>query len=159
VTLNPESEASQSAYADATFWFLIDGDCGLCQRWAKFAKILGAGALVQFVPFNTINPQLAQWGLTHLPQSNQAWLLKISPTGQVVWAKGGAAAVNTLLTLLPGWRNAGLRGLGALYQVPWLQPIENALYRWVANNRYRLMGKTNATVCGLPPLPPSSPAD
>ncbi len=52
----------------------------------------------------------------------------------------GAAAINAALSALGGMFSLA----PALYRIPGLKQIEDALYAWVARNRHRLPGASDA---------------
>ena len=76
---------------------------------------------------------MADLGLTVEDGMTQVWF--VSQSGRL---SGGAAAVNEALRLV-WW----VRPLTMLYQLPGLQKLQDRLYRWVGDNRYRLPGGTD----------------
>lgn len=62
----------------------------------------------------------------------QVWF--VSTKGRLY---GGAAAINQALKLV-WWA----RPLTLLYRLPGIRQLEDRVYRWVAQNRYRLPGST-----------------
>jgi predicted DCC family thiol-disulfide oxidoreductase YuxK len=71
----------------------------------------------------------------------QVWF--VAANGRLL---GGAAAVNAALSYC-WW----LRPFTSLYPIPGIRQLQDAAYRWVANNRYRLPGSTPQ--CKLPTQP------
>lgn len=64
----------------------------------------------------------------------QAWFVTVA--GQL---SGGAAAANEAMRYV-WWA----RPLTYLYQLPGLKQVQDWAYRWVARNRYRMPGATDA---------------
>jgi predicted DCC family thiol-disulfide oxidoreductase YuxK len=85
-----------------------------------------------------IPERLAAAGLTAEDDMYQVWTL--TPDGRVL---GGTTAVNAALALIL-WA----RPLTWLYRLPGMRPLEDKLYRWVADNRYRMPGGSAA--CAVP---------
>jgi predicted DCC family thiol-disulfide oxidoreductase YuxK len=75
---------------------------------------------------------LAALGLTAVDGMTQVWFAH--PDGRLT---GGAAAVNDALRTV-WWA----RPFAWLYRLPGIKQLEDALYRWVAKNRYRLPGSS-----------------
>jgi predicted DCC family thiol-disulfide oxidoreductase YuxK len=81
-----------------------------------------------------IPERLAAAGLTPEDALYQVWT--VTPNGRVL---GGSAAANAALALI--WWAWPLTWL---YRLPGMRPLQDKLYRWVANNRYRMPGGTAA---------------
>ena len=107
---------------------LFDGTCGLCTRIARWVRRRESAGPILVAP-NQTPGILAGHGLTRAEADRSAWV--IEPGGRRL---EGAAAFNRVLRELGGgW------GLLALpYRLPFLVPVEEAGYRWVADNRQRL---------------------
>jgi predicted DCC family thiol-disulfide oxidoreductase YuxK len=84
-------------------------------------------------PWQAIPDVMAAQGLTAEDGLTQAWF--VHEDGRLT---GGAAAVNDALRYV-WWA----RPFTFLYHLPGLKQLEDWLYVWVANNRYRLPGSTN----------------
>lgn len=82
--------------------------------------------------------QLPRYGLT--PEDGMAQVWFIDKDGSVT---GGAEASNRILRYV-WW----LAPFTYLYFLPGIRQLQNVAYRWVANNRYRLPGSTDA--CKIP---------
>ncbi len=75
---------------------------------------------------------MAELGLTAEDGLTQAWF--VAKDGRLT---GGAEAVNETLSFV-WW----VRPFTWLYRLPGLKQIEDRVYQWVADNRYRLPGST-----------------
>ncbi|MBI5516701.1 MAG: thiol-disulfide oxidoreductase DCC family protein [Deltaproteobacteria bacterium] len=110
---------------------LFDGDCNLCDATVQFVIARDPGARFRFASLQSAAGRdlLAAHGrrLQGAPES-------------VVLIEGGAvhersgAALRILSGLGLPWSLAGV-----LWLVP--RPVRDALYRWVARNRYRWFGR------------------
>lgn len=76
---------------------------------------------------------MARHGLTAEDGLTQVWFAH--KDGRL---SGGAAAVNGAM-----WYVWWARPFTYLYRLPGLRQIEDWVYRWIAQNRYRLPGSTN----------------
>ncbi|HEX6385417.1 MAG TPA: DUF393 domain-containing protein [Anaerolineae bacterium] len=83
-------------------------------------------------PWQHIPGRLATLGLSSRDGMTQVWF--VTNDGRLY---GGAAAVNEALRLV-WWA----RPLTNLYRLPGVRQLEDKVYRWVADNRYRLPGGT-----------------
>ncbi|KAA5833672.1 DUF393 domain-containing protein [Saccharopolyspora hirsuta] len=114
---------------------IYDGDCGFCTRSARLAERLPVRMRVQ----TWQEADLAAYRTTADRARHE--VLWVAPSGRVF---GGAAAVAELLkTCRPPWPVAG-----AVLSAPVVRTLAEWVYRWVAENRYRLPGGTPA--CRLP---------
>jgi predicted DCC family thiol-disulfide oxidoreductase YuxK len=91
-------------------------------------------------PWQAIPERMAQLGLTDKDGLAQAWFAP--PTGKLT---GGAEAINEAMRYC-WWA----RPFTYLYQLPGIKQVEDWLYRWVADNRYRMPGSTAACEIGAP---------
>ena len=87
----------------------------------------------QFIP-----EKMAALGLTAADGMDRAWF--VDENGRLT---GGAAAVNEALKHCWWAKPAAY-----LYPIPGIKQLEDKIYRWVADNRYRMPGSTAA--CALP---------
>ena len=76
---------------------------------------------------------MAVHGLTAADGTAQVWF--VHADGRLA---GGAAAVNDALRFV-WWA----RPFTTLYRLPGLKQLEEGVYRWIADNRYRLPGSTD----------------
>jgi predicted DCC family thiol-disulfide oxidoreductase YuxK len=109
----------------------FDGACGMCTRARNFLVRLDRTGNLQTEPFQRAG-SAERLGLPASRLSESVWWLDSS--GDVY---GGARAVNAALsaalgTRLPLW----------VYRIPGMRFVQEAAYRWVANNRYRFPGTT-----------------
>jgi predicted DCC family thiol-disulfide oxidoreductase YuxK len=115
---------------------IYDGDCGFCTRSARVAARLPVRMRVR--PWQEVD--LASLGTDE--QRARHEVLWVSTSGRV---SGGAAAVADLLKCC----RAPWSLLGRVMSAPLVRGLAERVYRWVADNRYRLPGATPA--CELPP--------
>ncbi len=113
---------------------IFDGDCGFCARSARQIERLDRRHVITVLPWQTAG-LLGATGLSETQVNEAAWYVDIQGERH-----RGAAAVNAALAALGGV----YRPLSRLYQVPGLRQIEDAVYAWVARNRHRLPGSTDA---------------
>lgn len=92
-------------------------------------------------PWQMIPDIMAAHNLTAEDGMHQAWFVHVD--GRLT---GGAEAVNDALKQI-WWA----KPFAYLYDVPGLTQVEKWVYRWVADNRYRLPGSTAACVLERPP--------
>jgi predicted DCC family thiol-disulfide oxidoreductase YuxK len=83
---------------------------------------------------------LARAGLTAAQAIEAAWFVDCAGRQH-----RGAAAINAALAEIGGV----FKPIAALYRLPGLRQLEDAIYRWVAENRYRLPG--SSPTCAVPP--------
>jgi predicted DCC family thiol-disulfide oxidoreductase YuxK len=116
---------------------IYDGDCGMCTRLAGFVRRrLRPDADVRA----SQELELARYGVT---EAECAEALQYVTAGGRVYAAQDAVA-RLLLASRPWWRPAGL-----VLLVPGVNALAGVVYRWVARNRYRLPGASDA--CAVPP--------
>lgn len=120
---------------------IYDGDCGFCQETASRVQKFSRNQ-IKIDPWQGIPSILAEAGLTEEDAMSKVWFL---PTDGRP-AQGGAAAVNASLHYI-WWA----RPLALLYKLPGIHQLEDCLYQWVANNRYRMPYST--AQCAMPPSP------
>ncbi|MEO8588856.1 MAG: DCC1-like thiol-disulfide oxidoreductase family protein [Flavobacteriales bacterium] len=123
----------QTASQDRIVFF--DGLCGLCNRAVDRLVRIDKKRTLRFAPL--------QGGTARalLPQGMADALESVVylADGKVL---GGADAAIRIMTDLGGWRKV----YGGLWVVP--RPLRDAVYRWIARNRYRWFGKRET--CRLP---------
>ncbi len=117
---------------------VFDAQCLLCDGWVQFLLKHDRKGVFQFASIQGETGQalLARAGLK--VEGLQTLLLV---DGQKTW-QHTAAILQVLNRLGWPWRLAWLGWL-----VP--APLRDALYRWIARNRYRMFGRSES--CLLPP--------
>lgn len=118
-------------------WLLFDGDCGFCRRWCDWAIRRGAEQTVTFQPCQEAVELRAKAGVHHEQCLRSAVYIEATSAGDIARVRTGAAAINSVLSNLPGSRNLFWRWLTCLYAVPGLQQLEEFGYRFIARNRGR----------------------
>ncbi|OBK78656.1 thiol-disulfide oxidoreductase DCC family protein [Mycobacterium sp. 1274761.0] len=109
----------------------FDGACGMCTRSRDL--LLKFNRTGEVTTETLQQPGLAErLGISREQVMTQIWWLDSS--GHVY---GGAEAANAALSAALGTRIPLL-----VYRVPGLRAIQNAVYRWVADHRYRFPGTT-----------------
>lgn len=93
---------------------------------------------IDVAPWQAIPAQMAALDLTDADGMTQVWFVDLQKN-----LSGGAEAVNRVMRLL-WWA----RPFTYLYNLPGVGALQEWLYRWVAANRHRMPGGTNA--CRLP---------
>jgi predicted DCC family thiol-disulfide oxidoreductase YuxK len=108
---------------------LYDGVCVFCSRWVRFVVARDAGARFRFTPIQSpYGTRLAQTlGIDVGDPDTNAVI-----HGGMAYFKSDAAL--TVLSNLPGWGFVRV-----LFVVP--KPMRDALYSFLARNRYRIFGK------------------
>lgn len=115
---------------------LFDGVCVFCSRWVRFVIDHDADGRFRFVAIQseTGRALAMRYGIdADAPQTNAVIL-----DGRI-WFKSDAALA--VLNALPSTRR-----LGILRAVP--TPLRNPIYDLIAQNRYRIFGRTDA--CMVP---------
>ncbi len=113
---------------------LYDGSCKFCTVHVKKLLALAQPGAIEALSFQEPGILDRFPGLSH-EACMQAMQL-ITPEGRIY--TGFEAAVRALATRrLIGW-------LAYLYYLPGVRQLCNWLYRWIAANRYRFLGKTVA---------------
>ena len=91
---------------------------------------------------------LARVGLTAEQTTESAWF--VDADGRTFAA---ASAINESLAAM----HAVFKPLVWLYQLPGIKQLEDAAYKWVAANRYKLPGSTAACAVPIQPKKPPPP--
>jgi predicted DCC family thiol-disulfide oxidoreductase YuxK len=110
---------------------IYDADCGFCTTTAEWLRRHGGCGLQ---PWQTLD--LEPLGLTEDDVRNAAYWMDGS--GRVT-ARGAGAIAEALQTCHHVWRLAG----HVVYARP-MRPVADRVYVWVARNRHRLPGSTDA---------------
>ena len=118
-------------------YFVHDQDCGFCQRWAAWAIGRGAQQRLQFVPRRDAEPLLLRVGVTPESTLRAATLIVFDDAGHG-YVYTGAAAINGLLSRLPGPSNRFFRGIAVLYHLPIIHQLQDAIYPVIAKYRHHL---------------------
>ena len=128
--------SSRPAPGEPDGLILFDGVCVFCSRWVRFVIDRDTQRRFRFVAIQSeAGRALAmRYGIdADTPQTNAVIL-----DGRI-WFKSDAALA--VLSALPS-----TRGLGMLRAVP--APLRNPIYDLIAQNRYRIFGRTDA--CMVP---------
>ena len=122
---------------------IYDGDCGICTRLAGFARRrLRPDAEVRA----SQELELGRYGVTEAECAEA--LQYVTADGRGYAAQDAVARL--LLASRPWWRPAGL-----VLLLPGVNALAGVVYRWVARNRYRLPGASDA--CAVPPADALAP--
>ena len=124
---------------------LFDGVCNLCNRWVNLLIDLDRRSVLRFASLQS------PAGKARLEQAvvNVPVHARSTPANHesIVFVEGGHAYERSTAVLRIFLRLGGLWPLlGGLLLVP--PPIRDALYRWVARNRYSWFGKSDT--CRVP---------
>ncbi len=116
---------------------VFDGVCHLCSAWVRFLLRFDRRAIYRFASMQSASGRrlLAEHGID--PDDPSTFLLLRDGVAQT-----DSSAVISVLTGL-GWP---WKIFGALRIVP--RALRDPVYRWIARNRYRLLGKRSS--CYLP---------
>ena len=111
--------------------FFFDGVCGVCTRARNFLVRHDRTGDVRTQTFQA--PGSAErLGVPESRMFEMSWWLDDS--GEVY---GGAEAINAALSAALGTRLPLL-----IYRIPGIRTAQEAVYRWVADHRYRFRGTT-----------------
>jgi predicted DCC family thiol-disulfide oxidoreductase YuxK len=116
----------QSAAGGIARFFIFDGDCGFCQRWAAWLE-RRVGTTVRFLPFQTLD-DLARFGLTVEDVQSASYLIESSDA-----YRGGRGIARALTHSRGAWRL-----VGRLLDLPVVRPASAIAYCLIARNRHRL---------------------
>ena len=90
----------QSAAGGIARFFIFDGDCGFCQKWAAWLE-RRVGTTVRFLPFQTLD-DLARFGLTVEDVQSASYLIESSDA-----YRGGRGIARALSQSRGAWRLVG----------------------------------------------------
>ena len=109
----------------------FDGACGMCTRSRDFLLTLNRTGDLETEPLQRAGT-VERLGITPDRLMESIWWL--GSDGEVY---GGAEAANAAVSAALGTRFPLL-----VYRIPGVRSLQEAIYRWVANHRYRFPGKT-----------------
>ena len=109
----------------------FDGACGMCTRSRDFLVKLDRTGDLQTEPLQCAGTA-ERLGVSPEALMERIWWLDSS--GQVY---GGAEAANAAVSAALGTRFPLL-----VYRIPRMRSVQEAIYRWVADHRYRFPGTT-----------------
>jgi len=109
----------------------FDGACGMCTRSRDFLLKLNRTGDLQTEPLQRAGTA-ERLGVSPEALMERIWWLDSS--GQVY---GGAEAANAAVSTALGTRFPLL-----VYRIPGMGSVQEAIYRWVADHRYRFPGAT-----------------
>lgn len=109
----------------------FDGACGMCTRSKDFLLKLDRIGDLRTEPLQRAGTA-ERLGVSPGQLMEQIWWLDAS--GQVY---GGAEAANAAVSAAVGTKLPLL-----VYRVPGMRSVQDAIYRWVADHRYRFPGTT-----------------
>ena len=109
----------------------FDGACGMCTRSRDFLVKLDRTGDLQTEPLQRAGTA-ERLGVSPEALMERIWWLDSS--GQVY---GGAEAANAAVSAALGTRFPLL-----VYRIPGMRSVQEAIYRWVADHRYRFPGTT-----------------
>ena len=109
----------------------FDGACGMCTRSRDFLRRLDRTGELQTEPLQRAGTA-ERLGISPDRLMEQVWWLDAS--GQVY---GGAEAANAAVSAAVGTRLPLL-----VYRAPGMRFVQDAIYRWVADHRYRFPSTT-----------------
>jgi predicted DCC family thiol-disulfide oxidoreductase YuxK len=109
----------------------FDGACGMCTRSRNFLVRLDRTGNLKTEPFQRAGTA-KRLGISADRLGESAWWLDAS--GEVY---GGAKAANAALSAALGTRLPLL-----IYRIPGIRSLQEAVYRWIADHRYRFPGTT-----------------
>jgi predicted DCC family thiol-disulfide oxidoreductase YuxK len=118
---------------------IYDGDCGFCTQSAKWCR-RRFKRRVDVQPWQALD--LARYGLTQQDTTTAAYWVDAAGRAH----RGHAAVGRALLRMRGGWPLLGL-----VILIPPFSLLARAGYGWVARNRSRLPGATDA--CRVPEQP------
>jgi predicted DCC family thiol-disulfide oxidoreductase YuxK len=116
----------QSAAGGFARFFIFDGDCGFCRKWAAWLE-RRVGTTVRFLPFQTLD-DLARFGLTVEDVQSASYLIESSDA-----YRGGRGIARALSQSRGAWRL-----VGRFLDLPVVRLATAIAYRLIARNRHRL---------------------
>ena len=117
-----------SAGLGRPYTLVYDGMCRICTRLSNVLKTWDRHRQIEVVPSQATGVTARfPW----IPARAYAEAIQLIGPGGATWQ--GAAAVEQLLGVLPRGR-----WISWVFKIPYVRPLTDRLYRWVARNRYRM---------------------
>ena len=113
---------------------VFDGRCGVCTRAALWLARRDRRGRLRLHPYQHPGV-LERFGLSEAAAHSAAWAF--AGEGSRARSYRGAAAIDRALD-----EALGVKVFLPLYLVPGVRWVQDRVYRWVAENRYRLRGVT-----------------
>ena len=132
---DPRQRDMEVASGQGPWAVLYDGNCPVCRGAVDRLRAWDREGRLSFV--SAQDPAVASRFPEVSPEDLRESLHVVDSQGRT-WR--GARAVEALVRILPGWRWAGW-----LFRLPLVRPLAEAVYRWVARNRYRLFCREHCT--------------
>jgi predicted DCC family thiol-disulfide oxidoreductase YuxK len=110
---------------------IYDGRCRMCVTAKGGIERLSEGRQLRMIPYQSEEARQLLGPRHHDGRPEAAFL--VTADGRI------AGGLDAFLPLLPGLR--GGRLLAALFAVPFVKPLGDRVYRWVARHRYKLFGE------------------
>ena len=132
-------DSAAALYLSGMGWVVFfDGDCAFCSRSIRLLARLDKHERISFAPLQ--GKLSREKGFSHYadPKGGTMVVLRESDGKifthsdswlEIAWALGGWWRLLTVLRII-------------------LKPLRDLVYRWVARNRYRILGKSDH--CGMP---------
>ena len=117
-----------SAGLGRPYTLVYDGMCRICTRLSNVLKTWDRRRQIEVVPSQATGVTARfPW----IPARAYAEAIQLIGPGGATWQ--GAAAVEQLLGVLPRGR-----WISWVFKIPYVRPLADRVYRWVARNRYRM---------------------
>lgn len=129
----------ETAHLSGMGWVLFfDGDCAFCSQSVRLVVRLDPHARIAFAP---LQGQLArEKGFSQYAAAESGTMVLLRESDGKIFTHSDSW-IELACALGGGWRVLTLARF-----IP--KPLRDGLYRWVARNRYRFMGKSQS--CPLP---------
>lgn len=124
---------------EASWVIIYDGQCRLCTAGAPRLASWFVGTNVELVDYHAPDA-LTRFGTSITPEACQAALHLVDPSGRVF--RGAEAVARAIASRGRLWRVA------MAYYVPGVRWMLDRMYGLVAENRYRIAGRTGSCVTG-----------
>lgn len=117
-----------SAGLGRAYTVVYDGDCRVCTRLASVLETWDSSRQLEVV---SSQRQGVMARFPWIPAHAYADALQLVARDGTTWQ--GAAAIERLLDVLPRGR-----WISWVFRIPFVRPLADRFYRWLARNRYRL---------------------